>query len=48
MLRTGASLAVAMLDIDRVVPLNEASFDECLFQQNPVFGTKGGCDEMLD
>jgi hypothetical protein len=40
-------LAFAMLDTDRVVPLNEANVVEYLFHRTQ-FCHRGGYDEMLD
>ncbi len=40
--------AFAMLDIDRVVPLNEANVDEYLFHRTQFVYQGRECDEMLD
>ena len=46
--RNEAFLACAMLDIDRVVPLNEANVDEYLFHRTQFVNQGRECDEMLD
>ena len=48
MRRTSFPFAFARLDIDRVVPLNEANFDEYLFHRTQFVNQGRECDEMPD